>query len=199
MAFGDLVVTLGLNAAPFASGLAAANNRLNSFSAGVTRSLGAIRGALGVLAPIGAGIGAALGFGAMVNGARDAAAQQHKLEAVLKATGGAAGLTAGEISTMADSLASMTNFEDDATIGAAGVLATFKEIKGDTFKSAIGAAQDLSAVMGQDLQSSVVQIGKALNDPTKGFAALRRVGVSFTESQIQQIKKIGRASCRERV
>lgn len=190
MAFGDLVVTLGLNAAPFASGLAGASNRLQSFSAGVTRSMGAIRGALGVLAPIGAGIGAVLGFSSAISGARDAAAQQNKLQAVLKATGGAAGLTAGEISQMADSLASMTNFEDDATIGAAGVLATFKAIKGDTFREAMGAAQDLSAVMGQDLQSSVVQIGKALNDPTKGFAALRRAGVSFTESQIQQIKTL---------
>jgi hypothetical protein len=114
-------------------------------------------------------------IGAMMTSAREAERSSKKLDAVLTSTGGAAGVT---------------DFEDDATIGAAGVLATFTQIRGDTFKSAIVAAQDLSAVMGQDLQSSVVQVGKALNDPIKGITALSRVGVSFSEQQKQQIKQM---------
>jgi hypothetical protein len=84
----------------------------------------------------------------------------------------------------------VTNFEDDATINAAALLATFTQIKGDTFQSAIVAAQDLSAVMGQDLNSSIVQVGKALNDPVRGVTALRKVGVSFSEEQQKQIKQL---------
>src|SRR5690606_25050127 len=99
------------------------------------------------------------------------------------ATGGAAGLSSDEIKTLADDLEGLTNFNADVTTSGAAVLATFKEIKGDVFKDALVAAQDMSAVLGTDLQGSVVQIGKALNDPTKGITALGRAGVSFTEQQ----------------
>ena len=51
-------------------------------------------------------------------------------------------------------------------------------------------AQDMSAVFGQDLSSSAVQLGKALEDPVEGLTALRRVGVSFTESQKELIKSL---------
>lgn len=44
-------------------------------------------------------------------------------------------------------------------------------------------AQDMSAVFGQDLSSSVTQLGKALENPTEGLSALRRVGISFTQTQ----------------
>jgi hypothetical protein len=129
-------------------------------------------------------------IGAMMTSAREAERSGKKLDAVLSSTGGAAGVTGDEIRQLAGDLQRVTDFEDDATIGAAGVLATFTQIRGDTFKSAIVAAQDLSSVMGQDLQSSVVQVGKALNDPIKGITALSRVGVSFSEQQKQQIKQL---------
>ncbi len=45
----------------------------------------------------------------------------------------------------------------------------------------------MSAVMGQDLTSSMVQLGKALNDPIVGVGALAEVGVSFTAAQREQI------------
>ena len=50
------------------------------------------------------------------------------------------------------------------------------------------ASVNLSARLGQDLQSSAIQVGKALNDPIKGVTALQRVGVSFTAQQREQIK-----------
>jgi hypothetical protein len=48
--------------------------------------------------------------------------------------------------------------------------------------------------MGQDLKSSAVQLGKALNDPVKGITALTRVGVSFTQQQIEQVKQLAAAN-----
>ena len=134
------------------------------------------------------GIGAAFTFREGLAAIETQVISERKLEAVLKATGGAAGLAADEIKNLASERQSLTNFGDQATIAASAMLATFKEIKGDIFKEAIVAAQDLSSVMEQDLKSSVVQLGKALNDPIKGVTALRRVGVSFTQQQLEQIK-----------
>jgi phage-related minor tail protein len=67
-------------------------------------------------------------------------------------------------------------------------LLTFGNVSGEAFDRAQMAAVNLSARLGQDLQSSAVQVGKALNDPIKGVTALGRVGVSFTEQQKEQIK-----------
>jgi hypothetical protein len=49
---------------------------------------------------------------------------------------------------------------------------------------------DMSVALGQDMSSSAIQLGKALNDPIKGVSALQRVGVSFTASQKEQIKTL---------
>ncbi len=177
---GDLVVNLGLRRQNFTSGLKGSKSELTSWVGGLKTTL----------APLAGAVAAAFGVKASLDAARESAAAGNKLSAVLAATGGAAGLTKDEISSYASELQKLTNFEDDATIAGAAVLATFKEIKGDIFKEAIASAQDLSTVMNTDLQSSIVQIGKALNDPTKGITALSRVGVSFSAAQKDQIKQL---------
>lgn len=150
-----------------------------------TRLTGFAGGGLGGLL---GGIGAAGLFGHMVSEFQEAELSGRKLEAVIRATGGAAGFSAKELSEFADELQKTTNFEGDATKAALAVLASFREIKGDTFKEATKAAMDMSVVMGQDLQSSIVQIGKALNSPLTGMTALQRVGVTFSAEQKEQIK-----------
>jgi hypothetical protein len=121
------------------------------------------------------------------NQMRQAGAQ---LEATLTSTGGAIGLTREELEGIAESLAKTTLYSKDATIGMEGVLATFTQVRGEIAEKAIPAIQDLSTKMHQDLQSSAVQVGKALNDPIRGITALRRVGVSFTQAQEDVIKKL---------
>ncbi|MDX1945225.1 MAG: phage tail length tape measure family protein [Pirellulaceae bacterium] len=145
-----------------------------------------------------AGLAALAGGGALAailgKSAVDAAVSQEraqaKLAAVLRSTGGAAGLTAAQINDLASEMQATTTVADDVALNAAAVLATFKEIKGDAFRDAMLAAADMSEVLDTDLKSSVMQIGKALNDPVKGLAALGRAGVSFTESQKAQIKAL---------
>lgn len=182
---GNLVANLIADTKGWSGPLQRAEGQFGSFLGGIQKGMGALGGMLsGFAAPL----AAALGLGASVQSFRESEQAGKKLDAVLRSTGGSAGLTGEEIRKLAGDLQRVTNFEDDATIGAAGVLATFTKIRGDVFKSALIAAQDLSSVMGQDLQSSVVQVGKALNDPIKGITALSRVGVSFTEQQKAQIK-----------
>lgn len=113
-----------------------------------------------------------------------------KLDAVLRATGGAAGLTSREMQDFASELQAATTFGDEAIINMQGTLATFKSVSGDTFKDATRLALDLSAAFGSDLQSSAMQVGKALEDPVKGVSALQRVGVSFSEAQKDLIKQM---------
>jgi hypothetical protein len=114
-------------------------------------------------------------------------------EAVVKSTGEAAGLTADQMADMADALSAasgMSLFSDDAILGAQNVLATFTQIKGENFGGATQAIIDMSQALGTDLQSSAVQVGKALNDPIAGVSALGRAGVQFTEEQKAMIKSM---------
>jgi len=114
--------------------------------------------------------------------------QVSQLNAVIKSTGGAAGVSAAEVQAMASSLQKVTNFGDEATLSGQNLLLTFTNIGKDVFPSATKTMLDMSTAMGQDLKSSAVQIGKALNDPIQGITALSRVGVQFTEQQKEQIR-----------
>ena len=113
---------------------------------------------------------------------------EKKLEAVIRATGGAAGFTADEMKSMAVEMQKNTTFGDELVLGAQSILATFKSIHGETFPRTIEAAADLSAVFGQSLQQSTIMLGKALEDPIAGMGALRRVGVTLS-TQTQELVK----------
>lgn len=132
----------------------------------------------------------------------EAETQTAKLNSVLQSTQQAAGFTLAQLEALATGLQDVTRAEDDTIKGGLAVLATFTQIKGDVFTEAAERALDMSAVFGGDLQSSITRIGKALNDPIKGVAALTKVGVSFTEQQKEQIKTLvesGRAVDAQRV
>lgn len=111
--------------------------------------------------------------------------------AVIKSTGGAAGLTSTQLGDMATAMSAssgMSLFSDDAILGAENVLATFTNIKGANFGTATQSILDMSQALGMDLNRASMQVGKALNDPIKGMAALARSGVTFSEDQQAAIK-----------
>ena len=112
----------------------------------------------------------------------------NKLRQALKSTGEAVGFTVDELKEYAKELQKSTVYGDELTLSAMSILATFKEVKGSVFKETTMLALDMSEALGQDLKSSVIQLGKALNDPATGISALSRVGVSFTQVQKDQIK-----------
>lgn len=185
MSMQGLVARLGIDHSGFGAGLKGAGGELAAFANRVRSTASRLALPAGIVA--GTGIAAAT---RAINAAREQAAVENKLRAVINATGHAAGFTAGQMIEYAGELQRVTNFGDEATISAQAVLATFKEIKGQTFKDAIASAQDMAAVMGSELQPVVIAIGKALNDPIQGVTALRRVGVSFNEEQLTTIKRL---------
>jgi hypothetical protein len=122
------------------------------------------------------------------------AAAAAKLSAILKATGYSAGYTTSELKKQAAQLQKNTGVGDETILSMQGILATFKNIRGDVFTQATSAILDMGAAMGKagkgsaDVEAAVIQVGKALNDPIKGMAALSRVGIQFTEQQKEQIE-----------
>jgi len=118
---------------------------------------------------------------------------ERKLAAIVKATGKAAGYSAKEMQAQAAALQKVTTFGDEVVMEGQAIIATFKGIQGEAFQRTTEMALDLSAAFGQDLKSSAIQLGKALEDPTTGLTALKRIGVSFTEAQKAQIKAMQEA------
>lgn len=112
------------------------------------------------------------------------------LNATLESTGGVAGVTTKMATDLASSLQLVTKYADEDTIAMEGVLLTFTKITKDIFPETVGLVQDISTRMGQDLKSSAVQVGKALQDPILGMTALRRIGVNFNETDKETVKRL---------
>ena len=118
---------------------------------------------------------------------------EAKVAAVIESTGHAAGFTLGELKKMASGMQALTGVGDETILNAQSILLTFKQIRGEAFERTTKAALDVSAVMGQDLNSSMVQLGKALNDPIANLGALSRTGIQFTNDQKEMIKTLWEA------
>lgn len=174
------------------------NDKVNNADKSVNKlkiSAQSIKSGIGTAAKAGA-----VAFGALtaaITGAVAAYRVQEQAEiktrATIAATGKAAGLSAEEIFKMASSLQNVTTYGDEAIIGGQNLLLTFRNIGKDTFPRATEAMLDMSAALGQDLKSSAIQLGKALNDPIAGMSALSRAGITFSTQQKDQINTMQKA------
>lgn len=190
-----LNVVLNGDISGFMKSLKDAETQSKRSSSVISTALSAIGTAAKVAGAVAvAGIGAvAAGLTVAVKEAADAEKNLAQLDAVLKSTGGAAGVTRDSVLQLAGALQKTTTFSDDEIIAADNLLLTFTQIGKDVFPEATRAVLDMSVALGQDAKSSALQLGKALNDPIKGVTALRKVGVSFTEAQMKQIKAMAAA------
>jgi len=154
---------------------------------------------IGIAASVGlAGAGAlAVKFGMdFVKAAEDANKVGMQTMAVITSTGMAAKVSTDDIQRLSQALSMKAGIDDELIQSGANVLLTFTNIRNEVgkgnniFDQATTAALDMSVALGQDMQSSVIQLGKALNDPIKGMTALRRVGVAFSQSQVDMITKL---------
>jgi len=117
-------------------------------------------------------------------------AAEKNLGAVLMATGNAAGYNLAQLQQMASGMQAVTTVGDEVILSGMAILATFKQVRGEAFERSTKAALDMSQVMKQDLKSSMVMIGKAVNDPITGMSMLTRVGVTFTQQQKDMAKQL---------
>lgn len=145
-------------------------------------------------------IGVGLGIAGFLKGGLDELRQQGEVlaqtDARIKATGGAANVTAKQVSDLAEQLQNLSGKDKEGIQAGENLLLTFKSIRNevgagnDIFNQATAAALDLSVAGFGSLESTSVQLGKALEDPLTGLTALRRVGVTFTQDQRALIKSL---------
>ena len=157
------------------------------------------------IAGVTAAFAGAAGLTSVVRTAFTEMAEANKVaaqtRAVLESTGRIAGVTAGHVDELANSLLRKTGIDDEAIKSSENLLLTFTNIRNvagqnnDIFDQATVAALNLSTALGTDLRGATIQIGKALQDPIRGVTALRRAGVQLTkdqEAQIRTLVKTGR-------
>ncbi len=122
-----------------------------------------------------------------VNSGREMEKQLLVIEGLIKSTGSAAGLTVSQVNQLSQSIAFATLASVNQAREAAAVLLTFVAISGKEFKRTLRLSQDLAQLGFGSMRNAAVQLGKALEDPTIGLSALRRVGVSFSPVLREQI------------
>ena len=219
---GELRAALGLDDSGFDRGLAASETKFGRFGKKLEAEGGragksvagrfgiGLHGAIGGIVSHAGGIVAA-GFaawgsvrllGGFIDDARESARIGRVTEQVIKSTGGAAKISAGQVGALATAISNQTGADDEAIQSGQNLLLTFTNIRNgvgkgnDIFNQASRAITDMTAalnngeVTSEGMKASSIQLGKALNDPIKGVGALSRVGVSFTESQKKQIKTL---------
>jgi phage-related minor tail protein len=156
-------------------------DRMESTGRGLTMGL--------TLPIIGAGVAA-------VSAANEQEVADAKLAATIESMGAASWTSVEALKEQASALQENSTFGDEAIQGFQDLMLTFGNVKNefgegnDIFDQTTQIGIDMSAALGQDLKSSAIQLGKALNDPVAGISALSRVGVSFTEDQKEMIEAL---------
>jgi hypothetical protein len=166
-------------------------------AAGGTALGGGILGAASrALAPVAIATAIVSGAGAVIGWGRASISRLANLEtinaqtaAVIRSTGGAAGVSAEHVAGLAERLEALTATRAESIQEGANLLLTFKNVRNDVgaglpvFDRATASLVDIARAMGSDPSSVAIQLGKALNDPIAGVSALSRMGVQFTAGQ----------------
>jgi hypothetical protein len=141
------------------------------------------------------GTAAIVSFGkASVTAAQESAVATARLDSVFAAMGDTTGKASKAAQDYASSLSAKIGVDDEAIMAGQAQLATFAAVSDATarqagiFDRATAAGADLAATGFGSIESNAVQLGKALQDPTKGLAALGKSGVTFTDAQKESIK-----------
>lgn len=181
----ELMVKIGADTSGAESGF----SRIASGAGNVVTSLAKI-GIAGATAIAGGLVAATVSGIKGITAMEDATAQMN---AVLKSTNDASGMTADALINIANAAQLHTKFTQEETLAGENLLLTFTNIGSDVFPQATQTLLDMATAMGGDASSNAIQLGKALNDPTEGISALTRVGVTFTDEQKKQIQAMQEA------
>lgn len=204
-AIAELYVQVGAKIDGLMSGMQDVDRRMRETSAGIDAAAGSAGGLRDIFL---GGLGAEVVAGALssaigavsdfVGSALDHLGEVEQINAqtaaAIASTGGAAGVSAEQVSALANSIEAATGVSGEMIQQGENLLLTFTNIKNRAgegnavFDQTVGIMADMSAALGTDAKGAALQLGKALNDPIQGVSALQRVGVSFTDGQKASIK-----------
>ena len=173
------------NASPVLRGLGGALDGLAGVAKGaLTIGLGAATAAIGAM---GAGLAISL------NEAIDAEKIQARLAAVIKSTGGVAGITADEANALAMKLRDLAGGSDDAVIAAESILLRYTNIGEDVFPQATETALNLAAALGTNASDAAEQLGRSLSDIEGGSLGLLARSRLLSKELIEQATVMAKA------
>jgi hypothetical protein len=140
-----------------------------------------------------AGAAAARFIGDSIAEAQESAKISNVTEQLIKNQGAAATVSAAQVGKLSLALSQKTGVDDEAIQSGQNLLLSFQSVQNQAgagnaiFDRASAAIVDLGVKMGSPEAAAKV-LGKALNDPVKGMAALTRAGTPLTKSQQEQVK-----------
>jgi hypothetical protein len=197
---------LTLNASDFVRGIdrskksaSSLKTSMSSIGSGIGSAFSSITKGVGAIGIAATGAAAAIGgiTYKLISIGEEGLQAENRIKSVVK-TMGLFGTQSGDVASrlieMADATELATGVDGDLIMAAQAKLATFKELAktagttGGAFDRATQASVDMAAVFGGDASNYAVQLGKALEDPEKGLAALKRTG-ALTTSQIKAISE----------
>lgn len=170
----------------------------------VKGTIASIKTPLGAITKVGAAIGAAFtaAAGAVAYAGyklnsigEEGRASDAKLKNVVQTMGlfgNQADVVANRLMDVADATARKIGVDDDLIASTQAIVMSFEDIgktaniTGGLFDQVTKAALDMSVLFGGDATGYAVQLGKALSDPEKGLAALKKTG-ALTRADIERI------------
>jgi len=196
----ESIVTLRVEARNAISSLnktSAATKTLSNSAKGATASLTtASTAAKGLGASLAASLGPLLTVGAAVatvsnairtfsDRERDVTILRQGLENL-----GAGTLALNELQEAADRLGNQTLFNQEEFTRGFNLLTSFRKIGVDAYERVAQAAADIAQVNQVDVNTSFMQLAKALQDPERNLSNLNRSGIAFTKTQTDVIKEL---------
>jgi hypothetical protein len=201
-----ITTKLTLNASDFVRGIDRSKKSANSLKtsmssigSGISSAFSGVAKSVGAIGIAATGAAAAIGGIAykLISMAEEGIQAENRIKNVVKTMGvfgDQSDDVADRLIKMADATELATGVDGDLIMASQAKLATFKELAktagttGGAFDRATQASLDMAAVFGGDASNYAVQLGKALEDPEKGLAALKRTG-ALTTSQIKAISE----------
>ena len=183
---GEIHFDLDLDHKKFSQGTKAVDRDTDKMSTSLDKARGHSKALMLAMAAAGA---AAVAFGvSCVRSFLDSENQIAQTNAVIKSTGGVAGVTAKDVDKLASSLQKSTAFSDEQVRSAANMALTFTGVGKDIFPEVTKTALDMATALnhgvtpsGEEAADTMKLLGKALQDPDAGLGALKRVGVNVDE------------------
>lgn len=183
---GEIHFDLDLDHKKFSQGTKAVDRDTDKMSTSLDKARGHSKELMLAMAAAGA---AAVAFGvSCVRSFLDSENQIAQTNAVIKSTGGVAGVTAKDVDKLASSLQKSTAFSDEQVRSAANMALTFTGVGKDIFPEVTKTALDMATALnhgvtpsGEEAADTMKLLGKALQDPDAGLGALKRVGVNVDE------------------
>ncbi|CAO3434187.1 hypothetical protein [Azospirillum doebereinerae] len=174
----DVVASLGSGMSPFTILMQQGGQVLQVFP----RAAGAV---LGIAAAA-----AAVGVPLAIVGSRMAqiASQTRELTAIMKAMGGQAGVTAGELRKMAESAISKGASSDDAYAATLALVRNRRLQGSEVFQEILVTAPDVAAALGTTMANAAEKLGEAFGNGAAGVKKLDDELGFLTVQQARQIR-----------